>query len=115
MVELLPLHRDGPRSSAPAVGTYQHLQWPKTALAQSRRYRRSPMYRTNKVLKSIGWGNPDTAGAASGTNHQDRIIVRTARRASLVHPIHAPVWSNSNLDAFSGWVTTHAPSPPPNS
>ena len=49
------------------------------------------MCRTNKVLKSTGWGNPDTAGAVSGTNHQEHIIVRTARRASLVHPIYAVV------------------------
>lgn len=62
------------------------------------------MYRTNKNLKSTDWGNLDTAGAASGTNHQDHIIVRTARRASLVRPIHPSVWSNSNPDAFFGWV-----------
>jgi len=66
----------------------------------------NPVYWTNEALKSDGWGNPDTTGVASGTNHQDHIIVRTARRASLtlIRPIHAPVWSDSNPDAFSGWV-----------
>ena len=115
MVELLPLHRDRPRSSAHAVGTYQYPQWPERTLAQSQRYRRNPMYQTHEVFKSTGWGNPDTAGAASGTNHQGRIIVRTARRASLVCPIHAPVWSNSNPDAFSEWVNHSNSLPPSNS
>jgi len=67
------------------------------------------MYRTNKALKSTGWGNPDTAGAASGTNRQDHIIVRTARRASVVHSTYPFVWSDSNSDAFSEWVNHSHP------
>ena len=50
------------------------------------------MFQTNKVLKSTAWGNPDTVGTASGTNHLERITVRTAKRASLVYPIRAAVY-----------------------
>ena len=62
------------------------------------------MYRTNKVLKSTDWGNPGTAESASGTNHPEHIIVRTARRASFAYAIRVTVWSNSDLGALSGWV-----------
>ena len=89
------------------MGTYQHhpgFVMAGITFAQPRRYRRNLMFRTNKVLKSIGWGNPDTAGTASGTNHQDHTTVRTARRASPVYPIHPAVWAKYNPDAFSAWV-----------
>lgn len=50
------------------------------------------MFRTNKALKSTGWGNPDTVGTASGANHLELITVRTAKRASLVYSNHAAVY-----------------------
>ena len=63
----------------------------EATLAEFPRCLRSQMYPTNKVLKSTGWGIPDTVGNASGTNHLERITVRTARRESLVYRIHATV------------------------
>lgn len=70
------------------------------------------MSRTNKVLKSTGWGNPDTAGIASDTNHLEHTTARTARRTFLVYQIHATARAHSNPDAFSGWVNLRVRSSP---
>ena len=62
------------------------------------------MFRTNKVLKSTGWGNPGTVGTASGTNHQEHTTVRTVRSASPVYRIHPATYAKHNSDVFSAWV-----------
>ena len=62
------------------------------------------MFRTNKVLKSTGWGNLGTAGTASGTSHREHTTVRTVRSASPVCRIHPTACAKYNLDVFSAWV-----------
>jgi len=101
------MHRDRSRSSASAVGTYQHhpgFVMAGITFAQPRRYCRNLMFQTNKALKSTGSGNLGTAGTASGTNHQEHTTVRTVRSASPVYRIHPTAYANYNPDVFSAWV-----------
>lgn len=101
------MHRDRSRSSASAVGTYQHhpgFAMAGITFAQPRRCYRNLMFRTNKVLKSTGWGSLGTAGTASGTNHQEHTTVRIARSASPVCRIHSAACAKHNPDVFSAWV-----------